>query len=372
MPVPWEPAAQKVCALGEAAARPGTLRNEGRSGSRSAETKSACDVPRRMDAERAAENQVWLAFTARALVDPELRALCEEAHDVLRSGCRDLVRALAPGDVETETDRPARPGRRPGRPCGDAPRTRHTGRHARRPRPAPGRPRPRGEPTRGRERRKGVRVSVGIFDLFAYAIPGALYLAFGIYVGVRLDWLELSRLDDPPTVILVGGVIVASYLLGHVTYFLGTLVGLAMPWAKAWADARNEFARRVPQAERRPYMDAHPTVLAAAVEARDRETAHEIDRFRAVGLMIRNCALPLFLGAVAGGVEAVAGTSRPAAISCAVLLAVGTGAALLQSAKLRYWADLKTLETCYWLPGIDAAFTTEPPRPRPRLLPWRR
>ncbi|XRQ13501.1 TetR/AcrR family transcriptional regulator [Actinomadura welshii] len=59
-----------------------------------------------MDAERAAENQVWLAFTARALVDPELRALCEEAHAVQRSGCRTLVASLAPDtDTELETDR---------------------------------------------------------------------------------------------------------------------------------------------------------------------------------------------------------------------------------------------------------------------------
>ncbi|MFC5747282.1 TetR/AcrR family transcriptional regulator [Actinomadura rugatobispora] len=59
-----------------------------------------------LDEERAAENQVWLAFNARALVDPELRALCEKAHDVLHAGCRELARALAPGsDVELETDR---------------------------------------------------------------------------------------------------------------------------------------------------------------------------------------------------------------------------------------------------------------------------
>lgn len=59
-----------------------------------------------MDEERAAENQVWLAFNARALVDPELRALCEEAYDSLRTGCRELVRDLAPGgDLELETDR---------------------------------------------------------------------------------------------------------------------------------------------------------------------------------------------------------------------------------------------------------------------------
>ncbi|QFG20711.1 hypothetical protein [Actinomadura sp. WMMB 499] len=218
-----------------------------------------------------------------------------------------------------------------------------------------------------------MRVSVGVFDLFAYAIPGALYLAFGIYVGVRLDWLQISHLDDPPTIILVGGVIVASYLLGQVTYFLGSLLNFAMPWAGAWTDARNEFARRVPQADGRPYLDAHPTVLQAVIEMRDRETAQEIARFRAVGLMIRNCAFPLFFGAIAGVVEAVAGGSRPAAISCAVLLAAATASALAQSAKLRRWADLKTLETCYWLPGVDAAFAPPEPTPRrARLLPWLR
>lgn len=59
-----------------------------------------------MDAERAAENHVWLAFTARALVDPDLRVLCEEAHAALRSGCRALVASLTPeADTELETGR---------------------------------------------------------------------------------------------------------------------------------------------------------------------------------------------------------------------------------------------------------------------------
>lgn len=47
-----------------------------------------------MDPERAAENEVWLAFTARALVDPELRALRDEGYAVLRDGCRALVGSL--------------------------------------------------------------------------------------------------------------------------------------------------------------------------------------------------------------------------------------------------------------------------------------
>lgn len=65
-------------------------------------------------------------------------------------------------------------------------------------------------------------------------------------------------------------------------------------------------------------------------------------------------------------------TRRAAAIVGAVLLAVSALAALGQAAKLRYWADLKTLEVCLWLPDIDAPFTEPPPRRRTPRSPWRR
>lgn len=61
-----------------------------------------------LDAERQAENEVWLAFTARALVDPGLRDLRDEAYDALRAGCERIVTELAPPDtphVEVETER---------------------------------------------------------------------------------------------------------------------------------------------------------------------------------------------------------------------------------------------------------------------------
>jgi AcrR family transcriptional regulator len=62
-----------------------------------------------LDAERQAENQVWLAFTAAALVDPDLRTLRNEAYDLEREGCRRWVRRLRPAatprEVNIETDR---------------------------------------------------------------------------------------------------------------------------------------------------------------------------------------------------------------------------------------------------------------------------
>jgi AcrR family transcriptional regulator len=63
-----------------------------------------------LDAERCAENEVWLAFTARAQVEPELRTLRDEAYDGLRAGCRRRVAALlgehaSDDDIEIETER---------------------------------------------------------------------------------------------------------------------------------------------------------------------------------------------------------------------------------------------------------------------------
>ena len=63
-----------------------------------------------LDDDRRAENEVWLAFTSRAMVDPALRALRDEGYDALRAGCRamltDLSAAgLAPADVPAEAER---------------------------------------------------------------------------------------------------------------------------------------------------------------------------------------------------------------------------------------------------------------------------
>jgi AcrR family transcriptional regulator len=63
-----------------------------------------------MDANRRAENEVWLAYTARASVDPELRALQNIGYDKLLEGCGIIVRelagdALTPAEVDLETER---------------------------------------------------------------------------------------------------------------------------------------------------------------------------------------------------------------------------------------------------------------------------
>ena len=59
-----------------------------------------------LDDERRAENEVWLAFTARALTDPELRVQHDEVHDALHQACASAIDTLAaagPADTGTAT-----------------------------------------------------------------------------------------------------------------------------------------------------------------------------------------------------------------------------------------------------------------------------
>ncbi|MNI19840.1 HTH-type transcriptional regulator BetI [compost metagenome] len=65
-----------------------------------------------MDAERKAEMEVWLAFTAKALADPTLQALKDEVYTSLRNAMVSIIEALIkdelmdkPEDRDIEVER---------------------------------------------------------------------------------------------------------------------------------------------------------------------------------------------------------------------------------------------------------------------------
>jgi AcrR family transcriptional regulator len=55
-----------------------------------------------LDDERRAEAEVWLAFTARALVDPQQRAIYQDIHDQLNGACTSAVTALVDAGLTAE------------------------------------------------------------------------------------------------------------------------------------------------------------------------------------------------------------------------------------------------------------------------------
>ena len=216
-----------------------------------------------------------------------------------------------------------------------------------------------------------MNITLGVYDLFAYAVPGSLYLALLAYIAKRLTLADPSQIIHANAVLVIVAAAILSYVIGHVTYGLGYLLSRAYGRDKTMADARNEFLRRVPAAHGRPFLQADRSVLLAAVEMCDIAPAIEIARTRAVGLMLRNSA-PVFVLASITAIVDVATRNHPIIAGCCIaiflLSAVGC---LSQSVVWRHWANMKTLELAYWVPDIDnslggAGSSTRPiPDPNP-------
>ena len=195
--------------------------------------------------------------------------------------------------------------------------------------------------------------TLGVYDLFAYAIPGSLYGTLLYYVAARAGWLSRNGVDANGLAVLVVAA-VASYLLGHLTFGLGRTLARAVPRRLHSQDeARRKFVARAPDAAGRGYLAADAGVLRAAVEHALPEATVEVSRLQATGLMLRGSAPALLLGAAVALVEVLTGP-EPLLAACATpLLLAAAGAALLGGRRLSVWADLRLLELCYWLPSMD-------------------
>ncbi|MFG3254670.1 hypothetical protein [Streptomyces sp. NPDC048172] len=201
----------------------------------------------------------------------------------------------------------------------------------------------------------------GIFDVFTYAIPGALQLSLTAYVLARLDVADPAELVSGPAALVVVGAVGASYALGHLTHPLSAVMEKTFPrWHGGGQAAREEFMARVPEARERPFVRADMPLLLAAAEQHDKETAGEVLRLRGLSLMLRNVALTLLLVLLTALVEVVA-TDRPVLAGvCAALSVAGAVGAVREGRRAQHWARLKTLELCFWITGIDERFTPAP------------
>jgi len=204
-----------------------------------------------------------------------------------------------------------------------------------------------------------VTVSLGIFDLFTYAVPGALQLTVLLYIGQRLSWLDVSKLLLVPSGVLFVGLATASYLLGHVAYKLGKIFDRISQedGETRWRQAQASFLMKVPGAHSRAFVNSDPYLLLAALELHAREVAVEISRLRAAGLMLRNSALPLTVSALVAVVELAVGTHKPEAAAVMLLLALAAFLSVQRSVQLRQWARSKTFQLAYWVPEIDERLT---------------
>jgi hypothetical protein len=118
------------------------------------------------------------------------------------------------------------------------------------------------------QREDRTNFTLSIFDLFAYTIPGSLYLVLLLYISDRLDWLDLRGAENLNTAFLLIGAALASYLLGHINYQLGRLVdrGLLPSWRTGPPGPKQQFLSHVPTPKARLLVQVDPYLLLTAAE----------------------------------------------------------------------------------------------------------
>jgi hypothetical protein len=212
-----------------------------------------------------------------------------------------------------------------------------------------------------------MNITLGVYDLFAYAVPGSLYLALVTYVAERLAWINLLGILQVNTAIVIISAGILSYLVGHITYRLGYLLSRAYGRDKNMDDARREFVERVPSADGRPFLQMDRSIMQAAAELHESGAAVEIGRLRAIGLMLRNSAPVFILAAVVELGDLASGSHPIAAVCCIVIFPLAAVGCLSQSAVIRHWANMKTFELAYCVPGIDDLQKPYNPSARPSV-----
>jgi hypothetical protein len=196
--------------------------------------------------------------------------------------------------------------------------------------------------------------TLGIFDLFACAVPGSLYLALFVYVAQVSDWIDVTQAGNISSVLLIVVIAIVSFLLGHITYPLVEMIERVFRLQRLRAlDAKRDFVAKCPASANRSFLHADPFVLLAAAELHDKEVAAEISRLRATGLMLRNSSLALVFAAITAFFQLTLGGYRRPAIICVIMFLLATVGSYWHGETLSHWANTKTLEICSLLPGID-------------------
>jgi hypothetical protein len=191
--------------------------------------------------------------------------------------------------------------------------------------------------------------TLSVFDLFASAIPGSLYLTVFVYVSVRMGWLDIGLVQQLNTTVVIIGAALASYLIGHIAYPLGLFIDRALPlWIKGMPEMRRSFLDRVPAPKAQLLLQADHFLLLAAAEVRAREVAVEVSRLRSNGIMLRNVAPALILSSAVSLFELLVGSNPGFAASCTVIFLLFAIAAIRHGRTVTTWAVSKTLELAFW------------------------
>lgn len=137
-------------------------------------------------------------------------------------------------------------------------------------------------------------ITVGIYDLFSYTIPGALYLFL-----ILETWRLVTGTNFPLDIGNIGHLVVAgglSFLLGIIISPVSRIIYYPLFLRKQTMEEKvlEEIKMRYAEVQIDFTADQWP-IIFAHIRREDLEIANNIDRSRAFNVMLRNISLGLSL-----------------------------------------------------------------------------
>ena len=180
-------------------------------------------------------------------------------------------------------------------------------------------------------------IRIGIYDFFAYTIPGAFYLFTIVYLCTNLGFLtiDLQSVND----LSVVQVVIAAVL----AYPLGLILD---PVASLWHQLfkTKDVSKAVFDSfkERRPYLEInfHPTdwgILLMYTRRHSIDMAYDIERPNVTRIMLRNISLSLIILSLIQAVHLIHSRFFARDLVSAIALAVASTIAATQATKFNRW-----------------------------------
>jgi hypothetical protein len=139
-------------------------------------------------------------------------------------------------------------------------------------------------------------ITLGIYDVFSYAIPGILYL-FTFNEVLKLLGLmpfDLAQLNNAAYGILL---VLLAYLVGHLFDQISHFIWYRRFYARKSEERAYARIKSLPDV-RADFVPMQWPVLLSVIRHNDMELCNTIDKNKATSIMLRNVSFALFLLAI--------------------------------------------------------------------------
>ena len=180
-------------------------------------------------------------------------------------------------------------------------------------------------------------IQFGVYDFFAYAVPGGLYLLLFAYIlasftEVRFDFLALRDLSLVQTL----AVVAFAYVVGLVVERVAVLWYRIFEPEHLAESVLDGFKKRHPGIEFK-FQGSHWPILIAYLRKEGLDTTTEIHRFNAIHIMLKNASFGFMLLSVVEMILFIRNTVEWAHLIASVGAIVSSVLAARQAVRFKRW-----------------------------------